>query len=96
MLMPAYYQTSEVNTAETRTALPQNLKDYIRKLDRAIKAASNNTYGVCNPRINLIAGGYGNPLNPAPLPIRAESGKLAGTVGGELVALSQVRTELCK
>lgn len=98
LLMPAYWPCSDtctvMNTEDTRASLIANEDAFVTKLDQDVRADGART-GLCTDRISLIPGGYGTPIHPRVLPIYTPSGKLAGTVGGELVELHNLRSRLC-
>jgi hypothetical protein len=98
VLIPAYWRCgdtcTETNTDETRAVLISYLDDFITRLNRDIRADGASS-GICTGKLSLTTGGYGTPIHPLILPTYTRTGKLAGTVGGEIIELHNLRTRLC-
>lgn len=111
LLIPTGYGTAtdRVDTEQSRdlnaiNAFNTFMYDVSRKLNDVlrtqygIKIKSN---AICNPRISIIVGGYGNPVHPRTFPInRVDANgnfvRRAGTIGGRIAELHQRRQEFCK
>jgi hypothetical protein len=105
VLMPAYWPCNDQTDAagdtctqtdneDTRAALITDLDKFVTRLDSDLHAEGISG-GVCTSRLSLIPGAYGAPMHPYTLPLYAPSGRPAGTVGGEIVELHNLRTRLC-
>jgi hypothetical protein len=98
VLIPAYWRCSdtctETNTEDTRAVLISYLDAFVTRLDQDLRADGEST-GICTGKLSLIPGGYGSPMHPRTLPVYTPSGRLAGTVGGEIIELHNLRKRLC-
>jgi hypothetical protein len=96
LLVPSYWKPSEVNSPETRAALIPRITGAIRSLSTKIQTRTGGRFTLCSRRITIVVGAYGKPYHPAPLPTYLPNGKLAGTVGGEIIALDELRQQMCR
>ncbi len=95
LLMPGYWDSDQVGSEDEIDTLPGRMRDLLLKINTQLSAKLKQQNPICSNRIVLIVGSYGNPVHVAPLPMYRESGKLAGTVTGQIKFLSEVRKEIC-
>ena len=97
-LMPGYWPRDMVgNEVEVDTVLDR-LRQFVNVVNTGINAKMKLPEGqnaICTNRVTFIVGSYGRPMHVKPLPMRRDSGKLAGTVTGQIKALADIRSELC-
>ncbi len=98
LVMPGYWSREMVgNDAEIDTLLPRvkllltTLND---KLGEAMKLPKGQN-AICTSRLTFVVGSYGQPVHVKPLPMRRPSGKLAGTVTGQIKFINDFRKDLC-
>ncbi len=97
LLMPAYWELEQVATIKGQNTLPVRVADFVRKLNaeiNRINGAPDTARPVCDPRLRFVAASYGFPFAPRQFPLK-EGGEYASTVSAEIVALNNVRKELC-
>ncbi len=98
LVMPGYWSREMVGSdAEIDTLLPR-VKLLLTSMNDKLGNAMNLPKGqnaICTSRLAFVVGSYGQPVHVKPLPMRRSSGKLAGTVTGQIKYISEIRKELC-
>lgn len=104
-LIPGSLNLDETDTEDMRDEkrLEQFL-EYIRDVNSYLNeklALPKGQNAICNSRLSLIVGSYGSPMHMETLPLFRHDGAgqrthRAGTVGSEILVLSNLRDRLCK
>ena len=95
LLMPGYWDRDQVGNEDEIDTLPGRLRQLVLKINTQLGAKMKQENPICSNRIVFIVGSYGRPVRVEPLPMYRDSGKLAGTVTGQIKMLSDVRAEVC-
>ena len=98
LLMPGYWPRDMIGNEAEIDTLIDRVRHFVSVVNSGVNAKMNLPKGqnaLCNNRLVLIVGSYGQPVHVKPLPIRREDGKLAATVTGQIKLLSDIRQELC-
>ena len=97
ILMPGYWDRSNIGSDAEIDTLPGRTADYVRTLNQLVTRNMRLPRGqnaLCTGRIILIPGSYGQPIHVKTLP-SMRNGKYAGTVTGEIRMLADLRQEMC-
>ena len=97
ILMPGYWDRSDIGSDAEIDTLPERTADYVRTLNTLVSRNMGLPRGqnaLCTGRLILIPGSYGQPIHVKTLP-SMRNGKYAGTVTGEIRMLADLRREMC-
>ena len=97
ILMPGYWDRSDIGSDAEIDTLPERTADYVRTLNTLVSRNMGLPRGqnaLCTGRLILIPGSYGQPIHVKTLPSMS-NGKYAGTVTGEIRMLADLRREMC-